>query len=46
MNCSVVKVNVKHWDLVKMAVSQTNTNMFYIRKGTDGGRGSIHIDHR
>ena len=39
------KVNVRHTDLVKIAISQTNTNMFYIRKGVDGGRGSIHTDH-
>ena len=39
------KVNVRHSDLVKIAIAQTNTNMFYIRKGVDGARGSIHTDH-
>jgi ABC-type amino acid transport substrate-binding protein len=40
------KVNVRHSDLVRMAIAQTNTNMFYIKRaGADGVRGSIHTKH-
>ena len=41
------KINVKHRDLVKKAITQTNTNMFYINRSGVGanGRVSVKIDH-
>ena len=41
------KINVRHQDLVRKAITQTNTNMFYINRTCVGGSGkvSIKIDH-
>ena len=41
------KINVRHRDLVKKAITQTNTNMFYINRSTvgDNGKVSVKIDH-
>ena len=41
------KINVRHSDLVKKAIVQTNTNMFYINRNSldINGRGTIHTDH-
>ena len=41
------KINIRHSDLVKKAIVQTNTNMFYINRNSldINGRGTIHTDH-
>ena len=41
------KINICHLDLVKKALAQTNTNMFYINRNSldINGRGTIHTDH-
>jgi hypothetical protein len=41
------KINIRHSDLVKKAITQTNTNMFYINRNSldINGRGTIHTDH-
>jgi hypothetical protein len=41
------KINIRHSDLVKKAITQTNLNMFYINRNSldINGRGTIHTDH-
>ena len=41
------KINVRHRDLVKKAITQTNTNMFYINRSSveANGKVSVKIDH-
>ena len=39
------KINVRHRDLVKKAISQTNSNMFYINRSCVGNKVSIKVDH-
>ena len=41
------KINVRHRDLVKKAITQTNTNMFYINRTCVGANGRVRlkIDH-
>ena len=36
---------MRHSDLVKKAISQTNSNMFYINRNCVGSKVSIKVDH-
>ena len=37
------KINVRHRDLVKAAISQTNSNMFYINRSCAGSKVTINL---
>ena len=41
------KVNIRHSDLVKKAIAQTNTNLFYINRNSldINGRRTIYTEH-
>ena len=37
------KINVRHRDLVKKAITQTNTNMFYINRNSLETNGKVRV---